>query len=235
MWRGFEPRSIVLALGAVFSNMVMIGITLIGLAYGQQGLVTLLTLVSVHALVLLTVGSVMLELAQARSARQAGAQATPLWRTALSALRAAVIHPIPLPIMAGLLYAQTGWAVPAVVDKPLHLLGQAFGPLALVLVGVNLAATPLAGQWRDTLALSATKNLVLPVLVALSAWAWGINGLPLVVMVTAAALPMGANVFLFAQRYQVAQTVITAGMGVSTALALLTLSGWMLLLQHWLG
>jgi predicted permease len=59
--------------------------------------------------------------------------------------------------------------------------------------------------------------------------------LPLVVMVTAAALPMGANVFLFAQRYQVAQTVITAGMGVSTALALLTLSGWMLLLQHWLG
>lgn len=235
MWRGFEPRSIVLALGAVFSNMVMIGITLIGLAYGQQGLVTLLTLVSVHALVLLTVGSVMLELAQARSARKAGAQATPLWRTALSALRAAVIHPIPLPIMAGLLYAQTGWAVPAVVDKPLHLLGQAFGPLALVLVGVNLAATPLAGQWRDTLALSATKNLVLPVLVALSAWAWGINGLPLVVMVTAAALPMGANVFLFAQRYQVAQTVITAGMGVSTALALLTLSGWMLLLQHWLG
>lgn len=235
MWRGFEPRSIVLALGAVFSNMVMIGITLIGLAYGQQGLVTLLTLVSVHALVLLTVGSVMLELAQARSARQAGAQATPLWRTALSALRAAVIHPIPLPIMAGLLYAQTGWAVPAVVDKPLHLLGQAFGPLALVLVGVNLAATPLAGQWRDTLALSATKNLVLPVLVAISAWAWGINGLPLVVMVTAAALPMGANVFLFAQRYQVAQTVITAGMGVSTALALLTLSGWMLLLQHWLG
>jgi predicted permease len=214
--------------------MVMIGITLIGLAYGQEGLVTLLTLVSVHALILLTVGSVLLELAQARSARQAGAQATPLWRTAASALRAAVIHPIPLPIMAGLLYAQTGWGVPAVVDKPLHLLGQAFGPLALVLVGVNLAASPLAGQWRETLTLTAVKNLVLPVLVGFSAWAWGIDGLALAVMVTAAALPMGANVFLFAQRYQVAQTVITAGMGVSTAVALVTLSGWMLLLQRWL-
>ena len=136
--------------------------------------------------------------------------------------------------MAGLLYAQTGWGIPAVVDKPLHLLGQAFGPLALVLVGVNLASTPLAGQWRETLWLSAVKNLVLPLLVSLSAWAWGISGLPLVVMVTAAALPMGANVFLFAQRYQVGQTVITAGMGVSTALAMLTLSGWMLLMQGWL-
>lgn len=147
-----------------------------------------------------------------------------MWRTAGSALRGALIHPIPLPILAGLLYAQTGWGIPAVVDKPLHLLGQAFGPLALVLVGVNLAATPLAGQWRETLWLSAVKNVALPLLVGLSAWAWGIGGLPLVVMVTAAALPMGANVFLFAQRYQVGQTVITAGMGVSTALALITLS-----------
>jgi hypothetical protein len=231
--RGFHPRSIVLALGAVFSNMVMIGITLIGLAYGQAGLVTLLTLVSVHALVLLTVGSVLLELAQARAARAAGGSSPSVWRSATSALRGALIHPIPLPILAGLLYAQTGWGIPAVVDKPLHLLGQAFGPLALVLVGVNLASTPLAGQWRETLWLSAVKNLALPLLVGLSAWAWGISGLPLVVMVTAAALPMGANVFLFAQRYQVGQAVITAGMGVSTALALVTLSGWMLLLQRW--
>jgi len=103
--RGFHPRSIVLALGAVFSNMVMIGITLIGLAYGQAGLVTLLTLVSVHALVLLTVGSVLLELAQARAARSAGDPVSSVWRTAVSALRGALIHPIPLPIVAGLLYA----------------------------------------------------------------------------------------------------------------------------------
>ena len=69
-WRGFNRGSVVRALAGTFSNMVMIGITLVGLAYGQAGLVTLLTLVSVHALILLTVGSVVLELAVAREARQ---------------------------------------------------------------------------------------------------------------------------------------------------------------------
>jgi malonate transporter and related proteins len=232
-WRGFNCRSVVLALAGTFSNMVMIGITLIGLAYGQQGLVTLLTLVSVHALILLTAASIVLELAAAREARAQGGEAPRLWQTAGSAIKGSLIHPIPLPIVCGLLFAQTGWALPAVVDKPLQLLGSAFGPLALVLVGVSLAATPLAGQWRLTLWLALSKNLLLPLLVALSAWAMGITGLAWTVMVVAAALPTGANVFLFAQRYRVVQDLTTAAMGVSTALSVFTLSAVMLLVSWW--
>ena len=43
------------------------------------------------------------------------------------------------PSSPGLLYAQTGWGLHPVVDRPLQLLGDAFGPVALVLVGVTLA------------------------------------------------------------------------------------------------
>ncbi|MGI9218291.1 MAG: AEC family transporter [Hydrogenophaga sp.] len=233
-WRGFNRTSVVLALGGVFSNMVMIGITLVELAYGKAALVTLLTLVSVHALILLTVGSVVLELVVAKEARAGGERAPHVLQTAWSAFKGALIHPIPLPILSGLLFAQTGWALPAVVDKPLQLLGSAFGPIALVLVGVTLARTPLRGQLLPSLWITLSKNLVLPLLVGLSAWAVGITGLPLTVMVVAAALPMGANVFLFAQRYEVAQETTTAGMGVSTVLALFTLSAVMLLMS-WLN
>lgn len=233
-WRGFNRTSVVLALGGVFSNMVMIGITLVELAYGKAALVTLLTLVSVHALILLTVGSVVLELVVAKEARAGGERAPHVLETAWSAFKGALIHPIPLPIMSGLLFAQTGWALPAVVDKPLQLLGSAFGPIALVLVGVTLARTPLRGQLLPSLWITLSKNLVLPLLVGLSAWGVGITGLPLTVMVVAAALPMGANVFLFAQRYEVAQETTTAGMGVSTLLALFTLSAVMLLMA-WLN
>jgi malonate transporter and related proteins len=116
-WRGFNRTSVVMALGGVFSNMVMIGITLVELAYGKAGLVTLLTLVSVHALILLTVGSVVLELAVAREARAGGQRAPHVLQTAWSAFKGALIHPIPLPILCGLLFAQTGWALPAVVDN----------------------------------------------------------------------------------------------------------------------
>ena len=139
----------------------------------------------------------------AREAREGGGRAPHVLETAWSAFKGALIHPIPLPILSGLLFAQTGWTLPAVVDKPLQLLGSAFGPIALVLVGVTLARTPLGGHLKPALWITASKNLVLPLLVGLSAWAWGITGLPLTVMVVAAALPMGANVFLFAQRYEV--------------------------------
>ena len=231
-WRGFNRTSVVLALGGVFSNMVMIGITLVELAYGKAALVTLLTLVSVHALILLTVGSVVLELVVAREAREGGERAPHVLETAWSAFKGALIHPIPLPIISGLLFAQTGWTLPVVVDKPLLLLGNAFGPISLVLVGVSLARTPLAGHWRPALGVSLVKNLLLPLLVGLSAWGLGIGGLPLTVMVVAAALPMGANVFLFAQRYEVAQELTTAAMGLSTVLALFTLSLVMLVMSY---
>ena len=233
-WRGFNRASVVMALGGVFSNMVMIGITLVELAYGKPALVTLLTLVSVHALILLTVGSVVLELVVAREAREGGERAPHVLETAWSAFKGALIHPIPLPIISGLLFAQSGWSLPAVVDKPLQLLGSAFGPLALVLVGVTLARTPLGGHLKPALWITASKNLLLPLLVGVSAWAWGITGLPLTVMVVAAALPMGANVFLFAQRYEVAQGLTTAAMGLSTVLALFTLTIVMLVMS-WLN
>ncbi len=234
VWRGFNRGSVVMALAGTFSNMVMLGITLVELAYGKAGLVTLLTVVSVHALIMLTLGSIVLELAVAREARLGGERTPHVLQTAWSAFKGALIHPIPLPIISGLLFAQTGLALPSVIDKPLQLLGSAFGPIALVLVGVTLALTPMRGYLRQALWVSASKNVFLPAMVGLSAWALGITGLPLTVLVVAAALPVGANVFLFAQRYEVAEQVTTAAMGLSTALALVTLS-FAMTLMSWLN
>jgi predicted permease len=43
-------------------------------------------------------------------------------------------------------------------------------------------------------------------------------------MVVAASLPVGANVFLFSQRYRKAEDLVTASVAVSTALALVSVS-----------
>ncbi len=220
---GLSRRGAVLALAATFSNTIMIGIPLVGLAYGERGLVTLFTLYTVHTVVLLTLATLVLELAVQREARAAGLQAErPLWRAVLTAVRNSVLHPVPLPILAGMAFAQTGLSIPAVVDKPLQLLGSAFGPMALLLVGVTLAHTPLARQARGALGLVAAKNIAMPVLVAIAGVMLGVTGLPLLVVVTVAGLPAGANVFLFSQRYQVAEDQVTATVGVSTLCALAT-------------
>ena len=140
-WQGLNRRAAVLALAATFSNTVMIGIPLVGLAYGQAGLVTLFTLISVHSLVLLTVATVVLEMVTARDARARGQGAQQhMALTVLTAVKNGIIHPVPLPIIVGLLFAQTGLVLPEVVDRPLQLLGNAFGPVALLLVGAGLWA-----------------------------------------------------------------------------------------------
>ena len=223
-WRGFNRTGAVLALANTYSNTVMIGIALIGLAYGEAGMVVLLTLISLHSLVLMTSATVVLELAVAREHAVSGAERRSMARTVGRALRNAIIHPVPLPIIAGLLFAQTGLVMPEVIDKPIQLLGQAFGPVALVMVGITLALTPIGRHWRGALVQALVKNLVHPLLVALIGWLLGVRGIPLTVMVVAAALPIGANVFLFSQRYRSAEDLVTASVAVSTVLALGTLT-----------
>lgn len=233
--QGLSRRAAVLALGCTFSNTVMIGIPLIGLAYGQAGLVTLFTLISVHALILLTLATLVLEVVTAREGQVADAQGQrKIAMTVLMAVKSGIIHPVPLPIILGLLFAQTGLVLPEVVDKPLRLLGNAFGPVALLLVGVTLTQVQIGDHLRRALAISVLKNLALPVLVATLGLSMGLSGLHLTVMIVAAALPMGANVFLFAQRYAVAQDVITASMAVSTVLGLASITLVMALVA-WLG
>ena len=232
--QGLSSRSAVLALAAIFSNTLMIGVPLVQLAYGAQGLVHLFTLISMHALVLLTLATVVIELLVAREQR-AGAAAG--WRqmavTVARAVKNAILHPVPLPIIVGFLYSLTGWGLHPVVERPLKMLGDAFGPLALLLVGITLAQARIGPHVKGALRISAIKMVVHPALMALAGWALGVKGLALAVMVVAAALPIGANVFLFSQRYHTEEDLVTASVAVSTAVGLVTISVVMALLSRW--
>jgi len=230
---GGNSRASVLALASIFSNTLMIGVPLIGLAYGQEGQVLLFTLISLHALVLLSAATLVLELQVAHEQAAVSGAQRPIWRTVASAVRNAIIHPVPLPILVGLAYAQTGWGLHPIVERPLALLGSAFGPIALVLVGITLSQTPIGKQFMSALKLSLMKTLLHPALMLGVGWLLGLRGLHLAVMTVAAALPIGANVFLFSQRYRKEEDTVTAGVAVSTAMAVLSVSAVMAVLP-WL-
>ena len=216
---GGNSRASVMALAGIFSNTLMIGVPLVGLAYGQDGQVLLFTLISLHALVLLTMATLVLELQVAREQAQASGDAHSMWRTVGLAVKNSVIHPVPLPILVGIAYSFTGWGLHPLIDKPLVLLGNAFSPLALVLVGITLSSSAVGQQWRKALQLSLVKTVLHPVLMAAVGWLLGLRGLQLGVMVLAAALPIGANVFLFSQRYRKEEDAVTAAVALSTGLA----------------
>ena len=227
---GRDSRASVMALAGIFSNTLMIGVPLVGLAYGEAGQVLLFTLISLHALVLLSAATLVLELQMAHEQAALSGEHRPIWRTVGSAIKNSIVHPVPMPILIGLLYAQTGWGLHPVVDRPLALLGSAFGPIALVLVGITLSQTPIGHHLKAALKLSLVKTMVHPVLMVSVGWLLGLRGLNLAVMTLAAALPIGANVFLFSQRYKKEEDTVTAGVAVSTGMAVLSLSVVMALL-----
>lgn len=218
---GRNRRAAVLGLAASYSNTVMIGIALIQFAYGEQGVAVLLALVAVHSLIMLSLATVVLELVTLKE--KAGEQGHPLKIMAASIWNT-FKQPMIFPIIAGLLYAQTGWGIPAAIDKPLQLLGNAFSPLAVILVGITLASTRVGEHLRMALGLSFLKNIAHPLVVAGVGLLLGLQGLPLAVMIVTASLPIGANVFLFAQRYETALPEVTAAVAVSTGVALVSVA-----------
>ncbi|ARU05405.1 transporter [Comamonas serinivorans] len=220
------------ALACTFGNTIMIGVPLIGMLYGEAGQVQLFTLISIHSLVLLTGATVVFELAAARERAQGG-DAAPMWRTVLRALRNGILHPIPLPIIAGLVWSGLGLPLPEVIDKPLSLMGLALGPLSLLLVGATLAQATVGRHLKVALAMAGVKNAVFPALMLGLGWWLGLRGLPLAVMTCAAALPTGANVFMFAQRYNTGADEITAEVATSTVLALLSMPLVLMALVAW--
>ncbi len=235
VWHGRATRkAAAMAISASFGNTVAIGIPLVSLAYGEPALVTLFTVVAVHALILLTLTTVVFELAVAREAQDRSAQGVrAVLRNVLVALKNGILNPATVPTMLGLAFAQTGWSLPGVLDATLKLMASAMGPLALALVGAALAGARVGAMLRPALGLTLLKNAILPLLVAFSGWAYGLQGMTLAVMVVAAAMPTGANAFMFAQRYNVAQELVTATVAVSTGVALVSVSMVMAMLAWW--
>jgi predicted permease len=216
---------------ASFGNSVQLGIPVAAALFGEPGLALHIALVSLHALILLTLPTVLVEMDLARA--QTGPR--DIAATLRSTVRNTVVHPVVLPVLAGLAWNFTGLGLHPVVDETLAALGSAVVPVCLVLIGLSLAYYGVQGQWRAVLLLSALKLLVLPALVLVTAhWGFGLSGVPLAVLVLMAALPTGSNALIFAQRYATGQSEASATSVVSTVAFALTAAGWLGVLA-WLG
>ena len=144
-----------------------------------------------------------------------------------------MIHPVVLPVLAGLAWNLAGGRLNPVIDETLATLATAVVPLCLVLIGVTLAAYDLRGRWRGALGIGAVKLLVLPAAVLVVArWGFGLQGVPLAVVVMLAAMPTGSNALIFAQRYGALQAEVTAATVLSTLGFALTAPLWLAVLAR---
>ena len=222
------------AITASFGNAVQIGIPLAAALYGESGLALHVTLVSLHALILLTIltALVELDLAHARRRSDGGGH---LLSTLTTTVRNTVVHPVVLPVLAGLAWNVSGFALPTVADEILATLGQAVVPLCLVLIGVSLAHYGVRGALRNAVALSFVKLVVQPLAVLVFARAvLGLTGVPLAIVVMMAAVPVGSNALIFSQRYETLPAETSTAIVVSTLAFVASAPLWLALL-HMIG
>ena len=216
-------RASVRAITATYGNAVQVGIPLAAALFGEAGLGLHLTLVSLHGLVMLTVLTALVEHDVARSQASASSRAT--WRTMV---RNMLTHPVVLPLVAGLVFNAAGLVLPELIDQLLQVLGSAVVPVCLLLIGLSLESYGLRGPVPAALRLSVVKLVLMPALVLLVAhWGFGLSGAALSVVVLMAALPVGSNALIFAQRYRSDEAQATAAIVVSTLAFALTAPLWL--------
>lgn len=211
------------ATAAIYGNAVQMGIPMATALFGEPGLAIHVALVSLHGILLLTLLTLLAEYALARG--QAGNRST--WRLLGTMLRSAVLHPVVLPVLLGLLWNAGNLPWPVWLDQVLGGLGVAVVPLCLLLIGMNLAQYGLRGNWRPALPLVLIKLFIMPAGVLVAArWGFGLRGLPLQVAVMMAALPVGANALIMAQRYRLLQAEATVAIVLSTVAFAMTAPAW---------
>jgi predicted permease len=217
------------AVSMTFGNTVQLGIPVVIALFGEAGLAVHVAIVSLHAVTLLTIVTVLVELDLARAAAKAGdgEERPGVLATALTTARRAVAHPIVLPVLLGLIANLVGLPIPGPVDDVLEILGQGVVPVCLVLIGLSLAYYGGQGVGWPALWLSAGKLLLLPALVLTAAYAAGLRGVALSVTVLCAALPIGSNPLLFAQRYEALEAETTAALVASTVAFVATAPVWL--------
>ena len=214
----------VFGLDCVFGNTVMLGIPIIDAAYGREGVAYLLAVIAFHSAVLLPVATICIEAGTTSGRGALGV----LGATLPGVLR----NPVVMAILLAFLWRFTGLDMPVPVQRFLSLIGGAGPPLALFCLGASL---PRPTGWSDLREVSLAvllKLVAMPVLVGLIAHLAGVRGVAFSVLVVAAALPTGANAFLFARRFGTMMEASATMVVLSTALSMVTLTlllGWLAL------
>jgi malonate transporter and related proteins len=197
------------ALTIGFSNLAMMGIPIIRLAFGERGLAILLTVLAFHSLILLTSMTIVAEVGGKVSLKH-------LSKTVVGVF----LHPVIVPIILGLLWSfishYFNFGMPESLDRALEVLSGGAAPLALVLLGSSLAQFSLKENIGEASLMVLGKLVLHPTLVLLLGLAFQVDKLTLAVLCVSASMPAGANAYLFAQRYNVKLGPVSAAIGLAT-------------------
>lgn len=207
---------VVFAIGSVYGNIVMLGIPLVLSALGNEAAGPMSLILSVNTPLLWLCGILQMELV---SRKRTGSPLAVI-RPVLADLAR---NPLMLGIGFGVVWRFTGLGLNPMVDKTIELLAQAGSPAALIALGITLFRFEVKGEMLSVVAISALKLLAMPAVAFMMAKLMNLPPIVTGVVVLFAAMPTGANAYIFAVQYQRLVNPVSGAVALGTLLAAVTL------------
>ncbi len=219
------------AISASYSNLVLVGMPLVAAVYGNDGLVPLLLIISVH----LATMTVLTAIAMERTAAiDSGIEMPPVGKLALKAGRKVCTNPLIITVIFALIWRQTGLEIPDIGDDVLRRVAATALPLALLSLGMSLVHYGLRGNILPGFLLGAIKIFIMPAVVFLAAtFLFQLPPLWTAAATLAAGCPTGVNAYIFANRYGTGHAMSANAITLTTLAAIGTMSLWTSFLAYW--
>ncbi|MBR0741776.1 AEC family transporter [Bradyrhizobium liaoningense] len=214
--RGTSEDGVVFAIGAVYGNIVMLGIPLVLSALGSEAAGPMALILSVNTPLLWLCGTLQMEFV---SRKHTGSLLSIIWPVIADLTR----NPLMLAIGFGVIWRFTGLGLNPVVDRTIELLAQAGSPTALIALGINLFRFEVKGEKLSILLMCALKLAAMPAAAFALAKLLGLPPVAAGVVVLFAAMPTGANAYIFAVQYQRLVNPVSGAVALGTLLAAVTL------------
>ena len=196
-----------------FNNTMFIGLPIISIVFGEEGLPYLFTCYLVAIVMFWSLGAWTISKAS-----------DTIESKAFSVRR--IFSPGLVGVMIGCFLAAFELHLPTVLETSLTYLGNLTVPLSLLVIGSNLANSVSKGMLKiniDQILILAGKFVISPLLFWGAFSLFGISGLPLHVFIMIAALPCHAQTAILAQFYDVEGEYSSNMVSISTLVSLVTI------------
>ena len=195
--------------------MVLVGLPIVTAGFGEEGLLPLFVLISLHSAIMFSLTMMMVESGSGNGGSK--------WKIMLQTFRNLIRNPLIISLVLGLGFNLLKLSLPVLIDDVLVTLGKTAVPCSLFALGASMTRFKLTGNLGEAWTIIGLKIIVQPLLVWVLAFqVFHLDPLWGAVAVVIAGMPVGVNTFILGQKFQAKIGPISSAILLSTMLTVVT-------------
>lgn len=221
VWRKSAGESVMAGTLASMTNTGFVALPILQALYGEAGVVPAAVATAFVGAVMFPLVVLLLEIVT--RARVPG-------QGAMRVARQAVLNPVIVSTLSGLLWSAAGLPLPPPVAAYMESVGDALTPCALFAIGLGLSIRGLRDDFAASALITTMKLMVTPLVVLVLCAAVELDPVQTVAAVVCAAVPTAKTAYVLAGAYEVDERTAGAAVSMTMLFSMGSLLGWLWLL-----